>query len=170
MIRAYFDRNVFSALSELDSGVTAEDVEKLRHAVSSGSLTMFGSSPLLEETAATMSQSREMYLRHMGTVLELIERRRLIKSGEDILNDDCYNYAVGLPEGDRTMPATRSLMGKFELSEHEPHVRQVVVDRQGKRTSGAGQLNALMVEVRADNAGQVQSRAPAWTSCGTSSP
>jgi hypothetical protein len=150
MIRAYFDRNVFSAISELESGLTADDIEKLRRAVSTCDLTIFGSSPLLEETAATMAQSREMYRRHMGTVLDLIERRRLIKTGEDILNDDCYNYAVGLPENNRTMLATASLMSKFELLEHESYVGQVVADRQRERTTGAAHLNGLMVEARAD--------------------
>lgn len=150
MIRAYLDRNIFSALSELEGGLTDGDVEKLRRAVRSGSLTIFGSAPLLEETAATMAQSREMYLRHMGLVLDLIDRRRLIKTGEDILNDDCYSYAVGLPENDRTMPATRSLMSKFELSEHESHVRRIVTDRQQERTFDAARMNARMVEGRAD--------------------
>jgi hypothetical protein len=150
MIRAYFDRNVFSALSELEGGLTADDVEKLRRAVRSGALTILGSSPLLEETAATMAQSREMYRRHMGTVMDLIERRRLIKTGEDILNDDCYSYAVGLPENDRTMPATVSLIRGFERLEDESHVRRVVADRQRERTTDAAHLNALMEEARAD--------------------
>jgi hypothetical protein len=48
MIRAYFDRNVFSALSELEGGLTAADVEKLRRAVGSGDVKIFGSSPLLD--------------------------------------------------------------------------------------------------------------------------
>lgn len=150
MSKAYFDRNVFSSLSELEGDLTADDVERLRRAVRSGSLTVYGSPPLLEETAATMGQSREMYRRHMGTVLDLIEPRRLIKSSEDILNDDCYSYAVGLPENDRTMPATRSLMRKFELSEHESHVGRVVADMRRERITGTAQLNALMVEGHAD--------------------
>lgn len=38
MIGAYFDRNVFSALSELEGGLTAADVEKLTRAVRSGAI------------------------------------------------------------------------------------------------------------------------------------
>ena len=150
MIRAYFDRNVFSALSEREGDLTAADIEKLRHAVSSGSVKIFGSPPLLEETAATMGQSREMHRRHMATVLELIERRRLIKSSEDILRDDCYNYAFGLGENDRTMPATVSLMRTFERPEDEPDVRRVVAEGQRRRTADTAQLNAVMAKARAD--------------------
>ncbi|PYS75966.1 MAG: hypothetical protein DMF66_17300, partial [Acidobacteria bacterium] len=150
MVRVYFDRNAFSALSELEDGFTPADVEKIKNAVRAGSIKILGSSPLLEETAATMAYSREMYRRHMGTVLDLIDRRRLIKSGEDILNDDCYNYTVGLAESDRTMPATVSLMRKFEFSEHESYVRGVVADRQQERTKGTVQLNDVMAEARAD--------------------
>lgn len=150
MVRAYFDRNVFSALSELEGDLTAADVEKLKHAVRSGSIKIFGSSPLLEETAATMGQSHEMYRRHISTVLDLIERRRLIKSAEDILWDDCYNYAVGLAENDRTMPATVSLMSKFGQLESESHLRQVVADGQRLRTADTAQLNAVMAKARND--------------------
>ena len=150
MIRAYFDRNVFSALSELEGGLTADDIEKLRGAIRSGDVKIFGSSPLLEETAATVGQSLEMYRRHMATVLDLIERRRLIKSADDILRGDCYNYAVGLPENDRTMPATVRLMSRFERPEDESHLRRIVADGQRRRTADTAQLNAVMAKARGD--------------------
>lgn len=122
MISAYFDRNVFSALSALEGDLMVADFEKLKHAVRPGVITILGNSPLLEETAATMGQSHEMYRRHISTVLELIERRRLIKSAEDILWGDCYNYAVGLAENDRTMPVSMSLMSKLEQPESAYHL------------------------------------------------
>jgi hypothetical protein len=150
MIRAYFDSNVFSPLSELEGGLTTADLEKIRSAVRSGAVTIFGSSPLLEETAATINQSREMYRRHMATVLELIDRRRLIKSAEDILRDDCYNYAVGLGENDRTMPATASLMSIFERPEDESELLQIVAEGQRRRAADTAWLNAVMAEARAD--------------------
>lgn len=100
IIWVYFDGNVFSALAKLEGALTANDTVRLSRSVGSSSVTIFENSPLLEESTATMSQSREMYRRHMDTVLNVIDRRRLIKSSEDILNEDCYNYVVGLLEND----------------------------------------------------------------------
>ena len=151
MHRVYFDRNVFSALSEFEGGLTPADVDKIKGAVAAGSIKILASSPLLEETAATMRQSREMYRRHMGLVLELIDRRRLIKPGLDIVSDDCFNYAMGLPEGDRTIPATDRVIRLFELWESEPLVEEVTDAGQRRRTEDTAALNAIMVKTRSDN-------------------
>jgi hypothetical protein len=150
MLRAYFDRNVFSALSEHEGGVTPADVDRIRQAVQSELLTILGSLPLFEETITTVGCPDDMYLRHMATVLELVNKHRMIKLAQKLILDDCYDYAVGLAENDRTMTFPPWLKEVFDASRNRARLHDLAQHVKQYRRESAGGITDGLLQARAE--------------------
>jgi len=150
MLRVYFDRNVFSALSELEGGISAGDVEKVKQAVRLGTIRIFGSPPLFEETITTLGRSEEMYDRHMAMVFELVDKQRMVKHPRQLLLDDCYYYAVGLAENDRTIPIPAQLRKLLDLSKNRGPLNSLTQAVKLHRGSSASSISDGMGKARAD--------------------
>lgn len=151
MNKVYFDRNVFSALTELEGSLTEADLEKIQRSVEIGRIMILGSAPLLEETITTLGRSDEMYAKHISTVLGMIDKRRMIKPAQDLLLKDCYDYAVGLAQNDRTVPVPHRLRELLELTENKDDLRNLVLEIKKHRGTAASGLTESMGEARADH-------------------
>lgn len=150
MLRVYFDRNVFSALSEHEGNITATDVNKIKRAVDAGSITILASLTLFEETITTVQRPGDMYRRHLATVHELINNRRIIKEAPKMFLDDCYDYAVGLAENDRTMPFPQRLMRAFDVSQDKSDLLDVAEAVMKYRVKSVGGLTESLLRARAE--------------------
>jgi hypothetical protein len=101
----YFDRNVFDNICTLSCGVTKEDVAKIQRAVESGKITIPASYTVIEETVPIIRASEEKYEQHIQTVLNLVDKDRIIKPHNQLIREDCLSYAFGQPLSPR-MEAT----------------------------------------------------------------
>jgi hypothetical protein len=147
MLIVYFDRNVFSALSELEGEITKTDVEKIERAVDSGRVTILASQTIFEETITMLGRSDDMYRRHMLTVTRLTYKRLMIKQTMQLVLDDCYNYAVGLPENPRTMPIPKKLRNLLDLSANK-HLGTIAEELKVDRGVTASKLTAALGRAR----------------------
>lgn len=150
MHRVYFDRNVFSALTELENGITTDDVEKVKHVVRTGAIKVLGSFPLFEETVTTFGRSEEMYSRHMATVLDIVDHRRMVKPVDRLIQKDCYDYAVGLAQNDRSMSIPVWLREFLDFpKDREKSLRTLVEDIKQYRGRSAANMTEGLLAARA---------------------
>src|SRR5216684_3631998 len=89
----YFDRNVFDDICELRWGLSQADVAKIQQAVTTGVITIPTSYTVIEETIALIHRYEEKYKQHIQTVLDLVDKSRIIKPHTQLLREDCESYA-----------------------------------------------------------------------------
>src|SRR5438132_12206951 len=109
----YFDRNVFDHICKLNSGITEEDVSRIRNAVESGIITIPASYTVIEETIPLIRVSDEAYEQHVQTVFSLIDKDRIIKAHHDLLKEDCESYAFRTPLSPRTTETSEDFKQLF---------------------------------------------------------
>lgn len=93
----YFDRNVFADLCELRRDFTKTDLELVQRAVDRKVIIIPLSSTLLDETVKVYENNPNDYERHMRIVSGLIDRSLTLLPQFEILDNDCFSYASGLP-------------------------------------------------------------------------
>jgi len=151
MISVYFDRNVFSALTELRDGVTNDDVAAIKKAIASGAVRILSSFPLFEETLTIFGKSAEMFTRHMGLVLDLVDHSRMVKPFDLLVQKDCYDYAVGLGQNDRSMTIPVRLREFLDFpGDRDQLLRALVTDIRDYRNDSAANLTRGMLAARAE--------------------
>ena len=112
----YFDRNVFAHICDLNCGINESDVAKIQRAVDSGAIIIPASYTVIEETVPLIHSSEEKYERHIQTVLNLIDKDRIIKPHQHLLRDDCLSYAYGESKTERTTGIPSNLREVLDLS------------------------------------------------------
>src|SRR5947209_5835222 len=112
----YFDRNVFDHICTLNCGVTEADVAKIRGAIDAGMITIPASYIVIEETVPIIRVSEEKYEQHIQTVLDLIDKGRIIKPHTQLIREDCESYAFGKPQTPRMTKTPTNFREVLDLS------------------------------------------------------
>ena len=93
----YFDRNVFADICELRRGISEKDVSIISQAVKSKSIIIPVSLTLLEETVTILKQSDENYVRHIQSLLKLIDQTKMVKDWSELLTNACLSFITNTP-------------------------------------------------------------------------
>jgi hypothetical protein len=148
MVTVYFDRNVFADICELRNGLTERDVLKLTRAVESGVINIPASATIFEETVSILRESETKYDQHIKTVLNLVDKRRMVKETKDLLLDDCYYFTVGLPDKVRTMKTPHEVREFLDVSKNKADLLEMAEDIAHFFTGSAERLTESLLEAR----------------------
>jgi len=129
MTIVYLDRNVFDHICTLNCGVTKADVGKIQGAIDTGAITIPASYIVIEETVPIIRLSEEIYEQHIQSVLNLIDKDRIIKPHTQLIKEDCESYAFRKPQTPRMTRTPDNFRDVLDLS----------INR--------GDLNSLMEEI-----------------------
>jgi len=92
--QVYFDRNVFADIYGLRRGLTESDVMKLQNAVDTGAIVIPASYTVIEETVSLLrDRGEEEYKAQMRSVLNLIDKTRMVKAHHELIRDDLLSFA-----------------------------------------------------------------------------
>jgi hypothetical protein len=97
MKTVYFDRNVFADICDRRNGITTEDINLIKKAVEKRLISIPTSLAILGETAVIAARSVELFLKHLRTIEELVDKNYIVKDAQDILLEDCLSYASRMP-------------------------------------------------------------------------
>jgi len=112
----YFDRNVFDHICTLNCGVTEAGIAKIQGAIDAGMISIPASYIVIEETVPILRVSEDTYEQHIQTVLNLINKDRIIKPHTQIIREDCESYALGKPLTARTTKTPDNFRDVLDLS------------------------------------------------------
>src|SRR3989442_7170650 len=90
----YFDTNVFDHIHK-GIDITEADRLALRSAVENGRISVLLSLLNLEEALCILEQSKTHAIAEVQLILELAEKRQLVKLPSTLLGDDIRCYAQG---------------------------------------------------------------------------
>lgn len=89
----YFDTNIYGHIYRLQNGITAADVAKLREAIENGTLRVFTSYPVIEETNTGRLANLDDVNGCLETIRTIAILDPIIKHHPDLLEDDIVAYA-----------------------------------------------------------------------------
>ncbi|HZS48596.1 MAG TPA: hypothetical protein VFC63_26230 [Blastocatellia bacterium] len=110
------------------NGITASDISRLKHAVNSKSVYIPASVTLFEETISILRESEDRYDQHINVVLDLIDKRKMVKPYNDLLRDECYNYAAGQPPTIKTIKTPPNLLKILDISRNSKNLNKIAED------------------------------------------
>src|SRR5205814_3241780 len=111
---------------------------------------VLGSFPLFEETVTTFDRSEQMYTHHIATMLGVIDHRRMVKPVDQIIAKECYDYAVGLAENDRSMKIPVWLQAFLDFpQDRKTSLRDLVREIKEYRGRSAMNITEGLLDARA---------------------
>jgi hypothetical protein len=95
-MKAYFDRNIFGDIKNLkEASESSDDIITLQDAVQNGKLTVLLSTTVLEETLPALKHSTDTLRRELEVIFSLLQKRRIIKTADELLREVVQSYAFG---------------------------------------------------------------------------
>lgn len=138
MLKAYFDTNVYSNIT--DGSVSAKEVEDVHAALTSGKLIVRISLANVEELLGDWERDRTVATRRLQAARDLIGFKRILKQPYDLLHEAIKAYADGKTQPPPTLPRdlrrgicthlNKIASGK---AHHDPVVTEIIAEVRAQK-------------------------------------